>query len=372
MVGESQAEAQIDVLAGQHAACADTAMHVLPVLRGRLRQLAAEQVQRAFDHALVRGVLYQRHILIAAETDDDVIMPVQPLQRLRHFTNPEIAHFMAVRIVDLLEIVDVNENQNSLVVFLHVREIILNLFAAGAFAPQIGQTVMLRFVADLLIGIVLRADLLVHFDGVDHERELDGNRDSDGLQRQSVMENLNDGCHNRQHEERQRRDEQRSAEVFAVFDDQHHNQRELYQTQYLRDSEQWSAPVVVLAVDVVDHMVELRGNRQYDAERGRCVDDVKLLRTRLFRFGLGVGRTLVLTVTLGSAARSGHPLVQADVFKHVVAADGLPDIVGEQRDEGEIDQVFTKIADARHIEVKLVAAAVVIPGGHVGQQHQRT
>lgn len=69
---------------------------------------------------------------------------------------------------------------------------------------------------------------------------------------------------------------------FCGFDDQHHNQRELYQTQYLRDSEQWSAAVVVLAVDVVDHMVELRGNRQYDAERGRCVDDVKLLRTRLF------------------------------------------------------------------------------------------
>ena len=80
---------------------------------------------------------------------------------------------MAVRIVDLLEIVDVNENQNGLVAFLHVREIILNLLAAGALAPQTGQTVMLRFVADLLIGIVLRADLLVHFDGVDHERELD-------------------------------------------------------------------------------------------------------------------------------------------------------------------------------------------------------
>lgn len=158
---------------------------------------------------------------------------------------------------------------------------------------------------------------------------------------------------------------------LRFFDDQHHNQRELYQTQYLRDSEQWSAAVVVLAVDVVDHMVELRGNRQYDAERGRCVDDVKLLRTRLFRLGLGVGRTLVLTITLGSAARSGHPLVRADVFKHVVAADGLPDIVGEQCDEDEIDQVFTKIADARHVEVKLVAAAVVIPGGHVGQQHQR-
>ena len=59
------------------------------------------------------------------------------------------------------------------------------------------------------------------------------------------MENLNDGCHNRQHEERQRRDEQRSAEVFAVFDDQHHNQRELYQTQYLRDSEQWSAFIFI-------------------------------------------------------------------------------------------------------------------------------
>ena len=173
MVGESQAEAQIDVLAGQHAACADTAMHVLPVLRGRLRQLAAEQVQRAFDHALVRGVLYQRHILIATETDDDVIMPVQPLQRLRHFTNPEIAHFMTVRIVDLLEIVDVNENQNSLVVFLHVREIILNLLAAGALAPQIGQTIVLRLVAGLLIGVILRTDFLVHFDGVDHERELD-------------------------------------------------------------------------------------------------------------------------------------------------------------------------------------------------------
>ena len=173
MVGESQAEVQIDVLAGQHAACADTAMHVLPVLRGRLRQLAAEQVQRAFDHALVRGVLYQRHILIATETDDDVIMPVQPLQRLRHFTNPEIAHFMAVRIVDLLEIVDVNENQNGLVAFLHVREIILNLLAAGALAPQIGQTIVLRLVADLLIGVILRTDFLVHFDGVDHERELD-------------------------------------------------------------------------------------------------------------------------------------------------------------------------------------------------------
>lgn len=173
MVGESQAEVQIDILAGQHAACADTAMHVLPVLRGRLRQLAAEQVQRAFDHALVRGVLDKRHIFIAAETDDDVVMPVQPLQRLRHFTNPEIAHFMAVRIVDLLEIVDVNENQNGLVAFLHVREIILNLLAAGALAPQIGQTIVLRLVAGLLIGVILRTDFLVHFDGVDHERELD-------------------------------------------------------------------------------------------------------------------------------------------------------------------------------------------------------
>src|SRR5258708_25586330 len=126
----------------------------------RLMTLCHEfhNIAGAADHGLNDGKL------VAAEPGDEIVLSDTVFDPLGHSLQQFVADMMSERIVDALELVDVDIKQGELLVPAGSLERALDLLAEQHPVRQVGQRVVMRQMRDLFVGAPALGDILHDID----------------------------------------------------------------------------------------------------------------------------------------------------------------------------------------------------------------
>ncbi len=102
--------------------------------------------------------------LVAAETADHVARTQAALQPAGDALQQPISYEMAVAIVDLLEVVEIEPQQREPVAGIICFELMLEALAEMEAVGNLGQRVVTRQPFDFFVGPPLRRDVLLHVD----------------------------------------------------------------------------------------------------------------------------------------------------------------------------------------------------------------
>ena len=154
----------VAVVRRERDADADAGIDLLPVDLDRLGN-DLDQPARQRARRLRARIALQDREFVAAEPRDRVVLADRAADALRDGAEQLVADRMAERVVDALEVVEVEvEHRHRLAVRLDAREAFGHLLAQQHAVRQLRQRVVARHVRDAFLGAVPLGDVLVDRD----------------------------------------------------------------------------------------------------------------------------------------------------------------------------------------------------------------